>query len=104
MWPGGRARVDESKLDVPKNRLQQTPAFRLAIGEADLCRSVRMAIHLQSRRSVYAAKAPKRHIRRKKLLILTLCDFLTASLKLGRQSSRVDCVESKSDEGDPPGQ
>ena len=53
--------------------------------------------------AVYAAKAPKRHIRRKKLLIPKLCDFLTASLKLRRQSSTVDRVESKSEERDPPG-
>ena len=38
---------------------------------------------------------PERHFRRKTLLILKLCDFLTASLKLQRQSSTVDCVESK---------
>lgn len=46
-------------------------------------------------RSFRWRQSPERHIRRKKLLILKLCDFLTASLKLPRQSSTVDCVESK---------
>jgi hypothetical protein len=59
VWPGGWPCVDESKLDVPKNRLQQTPAFRLALGEADLVARSEWLFICKVVEAVYAAKARK---------------------------------------------
>ena len=92
-WPAGAlTRANWTFLRIAFSRLplsDSLSARRILVARSEwlfICKVVE---------AVFAAEAPKGTFGAKKLLILKLCDFLTASLKLQRQSSTVDCVESK---------